>query len=226
MTVVWGHTFTKSQTSVIQGNRVSSRKYKRATYVAATCGNCGAINVAEITGPAADVSSSSRVTDGVRALSDTANKVEWYPTSVSAPAFPDAPDQVARCAIEAYQAASIGANIAAILMARTTIEATAKHHGITKGRLIKKIDDMAAAELIRPALKRAAHAIRILGNDMAHGDVDELPSSEDVEDTLKLMTMILAEVFEAAALTDAILERRRKASPRTPDDGVEVVEES
>jgi len=64
--------------------------------------------------------------------------------------------------------------MAAILMARTTIEATAKSQAIITGSLIAKIDAMAmaTAQLIRPALRDAAHAIRHLGNDMAHGDVE------------------------------------------------------
>ncbi|ANP73018.1 DUF4145 domain-containing protein [Cryobacterium arcticum] len=141
-------------------------------------------------------------------LMDTANIVVWHPTFVSSREFPDVPIHVARCASEAFQAAGIGAFIAAILMARTTIEATAKSQAITKGNLIAKIDAMASAQLIRPALREAAHAIRHLGNDMAHGDIEDPPAQVDAEDVLKLMAMILTEVFEAAALTKAIMERR------------------
>lgn len=219
MTVQWAYTHLDSQNTRYdeRGRHVDTIR-DMTSYVAATCGNCGAISVARVTGPAIEIpSDSNRVPNARRVIEDAANELEWFPISVAAPAFPDVPDHVARCATEAYQTASIGASMAAILMARTTIEATAKFKGITRGQLIKKIDQMAADDLIRPALKRAAHAVRILGNDMAHGDVEEQPTAEDVEDTLKLMTMILSEVFEAEALTDSILSRRKKSTAPPPD---------
>jgi hypothetical protein len=224
MTVQWGYTHLDSQNTRYddRGRHVDTIREK-TSYVAATCGNCGAISVARVTGPGIDIpTDSNRVPNARRVIEDTANEVEWFPISVAAPGFPNVPDHVARCATEAYQTASIGASMAPILMARTTIEATAKFKGITRGQLIKKIDQMAADDLIRPALKRAAHAVRILGNDMAHGDVEEQPSVEDVEDTLQLMTMILSEVFEAEALTDSILSRRKKPTTVEPDPDVEV----
>jgi hypothetical protein len=218
MTAQWGYTHLDAENTRYdaKGRHVDTVREKTA-YVSTTCGNCGAINVARITGPSIEIDGSQRVPLSVRVLANDANLVEWFPTSVAAPEFPDVPEYVARCATEAYQTASIGASMAAILMARTTIEATAKFKGIVRGQLIKKIDEMAAAELIRPALKRAAHAVRILGNDMAHGDVEEQPTVDDVEDTLKLMTMILSEVFEAEALTNSILGRRKKQQAAGPD---------
>lgn len=133
---------------------------------------------------------------------------DWFPVSAVSPKFPDVPDHVAQAAKEAHEAASIGANIAAILMARTVIEATAKAHGILKGELWKKIDALKDAQLIRPSAAEAAHEIRHLGNDMAHGDLADLPTAQDAADVLTLMDLILNEVFQATALTAAIKARR------------------
>jgi hypothetical protein len=102
----------------------------------------------------------------------------------------------------------IGADAASILMTRTTIEATAKSKGIDKGSLFEKIEKMSANGIIRPATLTLAHAIRVLGNDMAHGDVDDLPTSEDASDALHLMDLILEEVYQATAIADEILARR------------------
>lgn len=208
MAPVYAYTQISSlRTQVNQGGWTSATTTKRA-HIAARCGNCGALNVAVATGPNTDTGSSP-IGSAVNILMDSANSVVWHPTAVSSREFPDVPAHVARCASEAFQAAGIGAYIAAILMARTTIEATAKSQQITKGNLIDKIDAVAAAQLIRPALREAAHAIRHLGNDMAHGDVEESPAKVDADDVLQLMAMILTEVFEAAALTKAIMDRRK-----------------
>jgi hypothetical protein len=102
----------------------------------------------------------------------------------------------------------IGADAASILMARTTIEATAKSNEITKGNLFEKIEKMRDTGVIRPATLTLAHAIRVIGNDMAHGDVEELPTAEDATDALHLMDLILEEVYQATAIADEIIARR------------------
>lgn len=115
----------------------------------------------------------------------------------------------------------IGAEVASILMTRTTIEATAKSQLVTTGSLVAKIEAMTKRNIIRPATLKLATAIRVLGNDMAHGDVDELPTSEDAADALHLMDMILEEVFQATAIADEILARRqlrRMAGPSGATD--------
>ena len=55
------------------------------------------------------------------------------------------------------------------MLARAVIEATAKDQGIAKGTLHDKIEAMATNGLIRTMIKDAAHGVRELGNEMAHG---------------------------------------------------------
>ncbi|WP_158614617.1 DUF4145 domain-containing protein [Frigoribacterium sp. PhB107] len=105
---------------------------------------------------------------------------------------------------------SIGAEAASILMARTTIEATAKSKGIVKGNLYAKIEELSNTGVIRASALSVAHAIRHLGNDMAHGDVEDAPSAEDASDALQLMDLILNEVFQATNLAEEILARRKQ----------------
>lgn len=207
MAPVFAYSQTDSKRTSTNTSGHTSFKTSKRAHIAARCGNCGALNVAIVKGPNTAVGSSP-ITSAKDILLDSANSVVWHPTFVSSREFPDVPTHVARCASEAFQAAGIGAFIAAILMARTTIEATAKSQGITTGSLIAKIDAMSTSQIIRPALRDAAHAIRHLGNDMAHGDIEDPPVQVDAEDVLKLMAMILTEVFEAAALTKAIMDRR------------------
>ena len=170
-----------------------------------TCANCNNVSTAR-----------TRPIGAVRDLHDPTTRrsitdrgdVEWSPMSAPAPDYPHVPEHVGRCAIEAHMAHGVGANAASILMARTTIEATAKSKGISKGNLFEKIEKMRDGGVIRPATLTLAHAIRVIGNDMAHGDVEELPTEEDATDALHLMDLILEEVYQATAIADEILARR------------------
>jgi hypothetical protein len=64
-----------------------------------------------------------------------------------------------------------------VVMARATVEATAKDKGITSGKLQSKIEQLAANGHISEAMKEAAHEIRFAGNDAAHGDLVGEPIS-------------------------------------------------
>lgn len=188
--------------------RISGTVFYQAR-IAATCNNCHNVNIAVVTHPEANINYTNPQPDLVRILEKLADNLTWYPVSVDSPDYPDVPAHVAECAKQAHQAAGIGAYIASILMARTTIEATAKAKDIKTGDLVKKIEAMSDQGLIRPTLKDAAHAIRYVGNDMAHGDVEDAPDKQDAEDILTLMDLVLVEVFQATALTEQILARRR-----------------
>lgn len=175
--------------------------------VAVTCDNCREINVVVGTVDA-DFSTSSA--DHMRTAIETARNQKWFPYSVVSPEYPDVPEAVAAAATEAHQSRSIGANMAAILMARTAIEATAKDKGIKTGSLLAKIDALKDGGLIRSSVAAAAHAIRHLGNDMAHGDIGDKPDGQDATDVLRLLDIVLDEVYQAEALTQSILARRGK----------------
>ncbi|MFJ6170565.1 DUF4145 domain-containing protein [Curtobacterium sp. NPDC092190] len=133
----------------------------------------------------------------------------WLPTSVGQYEFEHVPEHIARAAEEAHQAAEVGTHMAALLMARTTVEATAKDKGILKGSLFEKIDRLRDDAHIRSNIAEAAHQIRHLGNDMAHGDLDDAPDKEDVTDVLTLMDALLREVYETSAITSRIINRRQ-----------------
>lgn len=133
---------------------------------------------------------------------------EWFPRVGSSPDFPDVPVHIERAAKEAHSSFSINAFMAAILMARTVVEATAKEKGVLKGTLLMKIDELAGRNFIRNDTKDAAHEIRHLGNDMAHGDISELPDADDVSDVLGLMDEVLNEIFQGPAKTARLRARR------------------
>lgn len=102
-------------------------------------------------------------------------------------------------------------------MARTTIEASAKAKGITSGNLVHKVDELFNQQLIYEHVRGAAHEIRHVGNDAAHGDlVDDPLTEKEALDVLGLMDMVLDGVFIAPAKTAAHAQARlaRKALPR------------
>lgn len=168
----------------------------------ATCDECGRASVAS------RILDSDEGATGSDAKFDSSRNLQWQPLKVLAPHFSDVPQAIARAAQEAHQAESIGAMMAAILMARTVVEATAKNKGITKGHLVAKIDELAKQGFIRDSTRGAAHEIRHFGNDMAHGDIEEMPTSEDVADVLSLMDEVLNEVFQGPARTARVKARR------------------
>jgi hypothetical protein len=175
---------------------------------ACVCSNCR--NITTVVERETESNWSGMSPQGVREELDGADELVWSPLAATAPDYPRVPPHVARCAQEAHMSHSIGAEAASILMARTTIEATAKSKNITKGTLFAKIEELSKEGVIRTSALALAHAIRHLGNDMAHGDVEDAPTTEDASDALQLMDLILSEVFQATSLAEEILARRSK----------------
>lgn len=181
----------------------ASNRWLQAAF---TCDFCSGLSVA---------SSGHRITDSegyptnmVNLRSDDA--WTWHPRTGDSPEFPDVPEHVTNAAKEAHASASIGAPMAAILMARTVVEASAKHFGVEEGNLPVKIDGLRDKNLIRPGIADAAHEIRYLGNNMAHGDIDDKPSAEDAADVLQLMDQLLNELFQGPALVARIRAKREQ----------------
>ena len=178
---------------------------------AATCDNCTYISTAEGSVETIVVGAESYdLTHVTRSAAAVEGGFEWWPKVGSAPSVDDVPDSIARAAREAFSSASVNNHMAAILMARTVVEATAKAHKITDGNLFAKINAMKDADLIRPAIAEQAHEVRFAGNDMAHGDIDIAPDSTDSEEILALMAEVLSEVFQGPARLKRIRQKREE----------------
>lgn len=143
------------------------------------------------------------------------SSLQWEPKSIRSPDFENVPKQIADTASEAHACLSISAHRGAVALARAVVEATAKDHGITKGPLVSKIDEMHKQNLIRDITRELAHEIREGGNEIAHGDLaDEPMPAEDAEAIVALMDEILEEVYQGPArmlaLQKSRLERERR----------------
>lgn len=132
----------------------------------------------------------------------------WTPEQVGGRDFPDVPDHIASAADEAFRCRSIMTLRSAILMARSVIEATCKDNDVTKGQLAAKIDAMAGQGLIRPFTQDAAHELRFLGNDMAHGDFVDAVDEDDADAVLEVMAEILNEVYQGPARVSRMKAKR------------------
>lgn len=139
------------------------------------------------------------------------DEIRWRPSVTETKDYPDVPQHIAEAATEAYECDSSEHYRGAIMLARAVIEATAKDKGITSGNLFDKIEAMAAAGLIRTMIKDAAHGVRELGNEMAHGDFVDPISAEESDLVIRLMGEILNDVYQSPA---AIAQATQAAQAR------------
>lgn len=119
----------------------------------------------------------SRTTADLRSGSSGHHLSAIYPTEqyLEAPEF--TPENVADLYLEAMDSHQRGKWTSASAMFRSTLEAALKTSApeIDRWKLEKRIDDMAAAGLITPALKDWAHALRLDGNETLHGSKAATP---------------------------------------------------
>jgi hypothetical protein len=182
--------------------------------IAATCDACHRFNTAIGASQFASrtlkvnqiLSSTEAVTEGEDM------KIEsWSPPPMRPVDASFVPDGVAGYFKEAHDAFSVAAYRGVLLLVRSVVEATAKDRGITSGTLVQKINKLGDDGHIRSGTRDMAHALRILGNDAAHGDIDEIPTKDDAEDALTIARFVLDDVYVADARRADMLERRKQA---------------
>lgn len=145
--------------------------------------------------------------------------ITWTPASVAGKEFPDVPEHIASAADEAYRCLSNRAYRAAIMLGRAVVEATAKDHGIVQEQFAKKIDEMVTGGIVRGYTRDAAHEVRHLGNDVAHGDFVDATDAVDAEAVLVVMSSILEEVYQGPARV-AAMKARRTREEELPESGI------
>lgn len=196
---------------VTEHGRVRSPQGSYVWSAAFQCDQCGHASIGMASYNNGTVSTAGQA----RLRMDTPDAdLRWLPEHVLGRRFDDVPEWIADAASEAYSCYSIRSYRAAILLARSVVEAVAKDKGIAKGNLADKIDALAEVGHIRTLIQSSAHEIRHLGNDMAHGDFVEPTTVEDAEDVLDFMSVVLAEVYQLPAQVNARQSTRqaRKAA--------------
>lgn len=204
-----------------QAGRVASEQLQSGAYryeleIAATCDACNRFNTAK--GISRDSNRTLRYgaimgADSARAEGEAMTVESWSPPPMSPVDTAFIPEGVAGYYKEAHDALSISAYRGVLLLVRSVIEATAKQHGVIDGNLISKINTLHRDGHIRKGTKDMAHALRILGNDMAHGDIGEVPTQEDAKDALTIAKFVLDDVYVADALRADMMARRTPPEP-------------
>jgi Domain of unknown function (DUF4145) len=176
----------------------SADENHRVAVVAYRCSVCFGVCVGIVTVPSNVMAGNlERWIEDIGGFSD--DDFTWRPRADDTKDYPDVPTHIAGAATEAFECQSDGHYRAAILLARSVIEATAKDKGITSGNLKTKIDAMTTQGLVRPHIEAVAHSIRGYGNDMAHGDFVVAVDSAESALLIQLMGEILDEVYQSPA---------------------------
>lgn len=170
------------------------------------CDSCLVLSV----GLLAISSNSARYVDA--AFEDYNAHIIWLPHKNLGRRFDDVPDPIASAASEAYACYSIRSYRASVLLARSVVEAVAKEQGLTEGSLYNKITALQSQGILKPLTAETAHEIRLLGNEMAHGDFVEDISEEDCDDVLNFMAGILSEIYQQPALLTRYRDQRLRRS--------------
>jgi hypothetical protein len=134
--------------------------------------------------------------------------IQWLPAVGDFASFEHVPEDIAQAASEAHACHSICAYRGAAILARAVVEATAKNKKAEGRDLYNRIERLNELGLLRGVMTTMAHDIRMLGNDMAHGDFAESPSEEDSEEILAFMDALLAEVYQHDGMVAARKARR------------------
>lgn len=81
-----------------------------------------------------------------------------------------------------------------LLSLRRTLEIICKQQGETSGKLVKKVESLAARGILPNVLKDASDIVRDLGNAAAHGDDVEFSKTE-VDHMIKFVEMIIEYIY-------------------------------
>jgi hypothetical protein len=125
--------------------------------------------------------------------------------------FPESwPKDVGRYWLQAKQA-QIGKNLdSAAVMARSALQLGLRHAGATGASLFKDIGQLADSGALPPLMKEWSHELRLLANESAHPELGgEPPSSQDVEDVISFLSLLLEYLFELPAQIAGYRQRRQ-----------------
>ena len=124
---------------------------------------------------------------------------------------PNAPPDIRSAFEEACACYRSRAFTAAALMCRKTIEGTCAVHGVTERNLSASLKKMKEQGLIDERLFEWSDALRLVGNEAAHG-VGVTISQADAKDTLEFTNAILDYMFSFRDRFEQFRRRRAKGA--------------
>lgn len=178
-----------------------------------SCVNCGFPNIAEVCVTPEEARSGYNPEDYI---------VRWLPIEPMGKDYPNVPDGIASIANEVYKCREIGANRAAVILARSAVEGivTDQEEMPSKKKLYERIEDLKKAGKITSRTAEAATAIRLCGNDYVH-NVLESVDREYTEIVIQILDSIIDDLYSNPSLVSqamAYAERRKKAQREEHDE--------
>ena len=102
------------------------------------------------------------------------------------------PDTVGRYWLQAKRSLTDESWDAAVMMARSALQASLRDQGALGDNLKKEIDELAAKGVLPPIMKDWSHEVRQLGNKSAHPDPEQpSPSGQDARDIVNFLDFFL-----------------------------------
>lgn len=138
--------------------------------------------------------------------------LETFPDVPSGTDVRHLPDDVATYYADAKRVLDAGVPDAAAVQLRRTLEAAARHNGISEGPLVRRIKGLIEAGKITTDFGALLHHVRQVGNIGAH-DTDERLDEPTVQRAFRFTTQVLRNLFEIPAELRE-LEREAPGSPR------------
>ena len=129
---------------------------------------------------------------------------------------PKAPEPIQVALDEAFRCYRSRAYTAAAIMCRKTLEGVCDSHGVSGGNLAGRLKAMQTSGLIDNRLFEWSDALRVAGNEAAHG-VGTTVSQQDARDLLDFTTAIIDYLFSYRDQFEKFRARRKRYSCRVAD---------
>jgi hypothetical protein len=98
---------------------------------------------------------------------------------------------------------------AAAVMTRSAIQTALREHKAQGSNLKQEIDDLAAKGQLPPLMQEWAHSVRELGNDSAHPQPDQSPTSaQDARDIVRFMDFLFEYLYALPKRINEFRERK------------------
>ena len=171
-----------------------------------SCVNCGFPNIAEVETSEAECTLGYDPEDHI---------IRWLPIQPMGKVYANTPEDIASMASEVHKCHEIGADRAAVILARSVMEGiVAKQEEVPpKKKLYERIEDLKRAGKITSRTADAATAIRLCGNDYVHNVLEQV-DREYTEIVVQILDSVIDDLYSNPSLVSQAMEyanRRRQA---------------
>lgn len=124
------------------------------------------------------------------------------------------PKVAARYWKQAHKNLISGNNDAVAIMARSALQAITRQQKAKGSNLYEEIEDLSKKGLIPKIIKEWSHEVRLLGNPVAHPEMDEVAEDEptdpkDAEDIVEFLDYLLEYLYDLPAQIDSYRNRKK-----------------